>query len=333
MKNKLFLLIAAAWVISPRLSPAAAFTAQDFDFEQENKAIATTSVSIRTLPDGREEFSYDVSNLPQSQRPIILFSVQVDTSSMDMTAPVGWTSPGCCINDTIRKAASGIRVARWLYDQESALIRPGKSLAGYTLTARALPGFRSFFVQSFTDKETPAYEGGDPSAEAFLFEAENFFNNSTSGVTIGPETVPPDTTTNGLVDRLVSLKHQSIPLGWLRGDEFVRELDKKLEQAKLALAQNKPVKARKRLEQFIKLLEEQRRKQQEDAREHERDGGERDENGDHKDTKPFLNDNAFFLLNVNAEFIVSKLPAKPTDESDDDRDSEGGIKPEKRDGK
>jgi len=152
MKNKLFLTIVAVWMISPRLSPAAAFTAQDFDFEQENKAIARTSVSIRTLPDGREEFAYDVTNLPRSQRPIILFSVQVDTSPMDMAAPAGWTSPGCCINDTTRKAASGIRVTRWLYDQESALIAPGKSLAGYKLTARALPGFRSFFVQSFTDK-------------------------------------------------------------------------------------------------------------------------------------------------------------------------------------
>jgi len=229
--------------------------------------------------------------------------------------------------------------ASWFWGTLTAgKISPGQSMSGFVMQSRGVPGIRRFDVSAYCESgvNSPGIDEVATDAEALqITNQENaaalacFFK----GMTIGPVSPPSLTDPVKLIDFLSSQKEQAASMGWLRGDEFVRELDKKLEQAKLALVQNKLGKARKRLEQFIKLLKDQRQKQQEDAREHKRGEGERDENGDHKNAESFLNDNAFFLLKVNAEFIISQLPAKPTDESGDDRDSEGGIKPEKRDGK
>ena len=132
---------------------------------------------------------------------------------------------------------------------------------------------------------------------------------------VGPSTFT-FTDAPSAIDRLISLKHQSVSLGWLRGDEFIKKLDKKLDQAKKALSKNKPFQARKKLEQFIKALDEQRKEQM--KRQHEASEKGKEKREEHaREDKRFINDNAFFLLKVNAEFIVSKLPAKPKDKDEE----------------
>lgn len=138
------------------------------------------------------------------------------------------------------------------------------------------------------------------------------------------QTIAPSTFTFtdifSAIDRLIALKHQSASLGWLLGAEFIRDLDEKLDQAKAASALGKNFKARKKLEQFIHELEERRKEQM--ARQHEASEKGKDEKAERAEgPKTFLDDNAYYLLKVNAGFIVSKLPAKKHGE---DADEKGG---------
>ncbi|OGR97712.1 MAG: hypothetical protein A2V88_03470 [Elusimicrobia bacterium RBG_16_66_12] len=118
------------------------------------------------------------------------------------------------------------------------------------------------------------------------------------------------------MDRLISLKHQVASLGWLGNAKFVLQLDKRLDQAKAALARDKKKLARVRLSQFVHELEKAHKDHGDDRHDKHEDG--RDKNkGDDRDKK-FVNDDAFQLLKINAEFIMAKLPAKAKDKDEED---------------
>ncbi|NNN06475.1 MAG: hypothetical protein HKL90_11290 [Elusimicrobia bacterium] len=103
-------------------------------------------------------------------------------------------------------------------------------------------------------------------------------------MTVGP-TQPLSLTDIGqLLDFLASLKHQAVSLGWIYGpgsDGIVQSLDAKLTAAKASAASGDDKTAINQLNAFINELQAQR--------------------GKH------LNDNAFYLLQANAQFILSKL--------------------------
>lgn len=316
------ILVAFLVVCSPRY--VGAFTAQDFGFEQMNKATATVSVGVNSLSNGEVEYSYAVTNVATSARPINLFYIQMDiqVSSLGTSNPNNWGALDCCARDSVRKNATGIAAAGWLYAAPEARIAPGNSLAGFKIRGKNIPAIKRFFVQSQSSDSTPDGEPGNPEEESAVTELTDFFNDSTSGLTLGPDPVPDPLDLSALIDRLISLKHQSASLGWLRGDELIKQLDKKLEQAKKALAEGKGFKARKKLEQFVKKLEHQRKEQQERQKEASENGKEKREEHAQED-KRFIDDNAFFLLKVNAEFIISKLPEKPKDkEEEEERETE-----------
>ena len=109
------------------------------------------------------------------------------------------------------------------------------------------------------------------------------------------------------LDRLIALKHESASLGWLRGEELIENLDRKLDLAKAALSRNQTHQARQHLEQFIQTLEQQRDLQLKRQQEASEQGKEQREARPQED-KRFMDDNAFYLLKANAEFIISRLP-------------------------
>ncbi len=107
---------------------------------------------------------------------------------------------------------------------------------------------------------------------------------SATGFTIGPVSPPSLTDPVQLLDFLISLKHQAASLGWIFGpgsSGIVKSLDAKLDAAKASVARGQNKTASNQMNAFINELQAQR--------------------GKH------FNDNAFFLLKVNAEFIISKL--------------------------
>lgn len=134
---------------------------------------------------------------------------------------------------------------------------------------------------------------------------------------IGPSTFT-FTTPSTAVDRLIALKHQSASLGWLGNAKFVLKLDKRLDQAKAALARDKKKLARTRLSQFVHELTKAHDKHGGDHRDKHEDDDENNKDDDRD--KKFVNDEAFQLLKINAEFIISKLPEQPKD-NDEEKES------------
>jgi hypothetical protein len=324
-------------ICSPR--HVSAFTAQDFGFEQMNMATATVSVGVNSLSHGEVEYSYTVTNVATSARPINLFYIQMDVhvSSLSTSNPNNWGVLGCCARDTVRKNATGIAAAGWLYATPAALIAPGNRLAGFKIRGKSIPAIKRFYVQSESSDETPDGEPGSPEEEAAVTELTDFFNDSTSGLTLGPDPLPVVIDLPALINRLIGLKHEVSSLGWLGNAKFVAKLDKRLDQAKAALTRDKKKLARVRLTQFVHELT----KAHDDHRDNHEDDRGKDKDGSRD--KKFVNNEAFQLLKLNAEFILSKLPAKAKDkdeedecrraqgEKDDDHD-DGGKKGKGRDG-
>jgi hypothetical protein len=161
----------------------------------------------------------------------------------------------------------------------SFLIRPGKSLQGFILQSRGLPGMRTIiFHPEFI--QTPVEEADEASVTRVRSIEQQIKFNST---TIGPN-APKSFAPISLIDRLISLKHQSVSLGWIFGpgsDGIANSLDAKLDAAKDSVARGNNTAAKNQLNAFINDLDAQR--------------------GKH------VNDNAYFLLKTNAQFIISKL--------------------------
>lgn len=308
--------VAISLLLLPSLGSAAKkMTPEDFGIELQNKVTAEVLVVVRPLQDGKVEYEYTLRNSTMSQQALEGFFVQVDVNvtKVDMLPAPGWDVGGCCISNG-RK-----RVVDWLPGSAFPLIRPGDALGGFRLRLKSLPAVKDFHAQGFTTKDLAPAEGLTDEDYQRLGELQSTFANSFSAKTLGPDPVPEVVDPSSLIDRLISLKRQAASLGWITGEKFIRKLDKRLEKAKRALSRNKPFVARAKLKQFIRDLEHQRRKQQK-REEHEDEHGERNEKSEglhgHK-LKAFLNDNAFFLLQVNAEFTLSKLPEKPKDKDED----------------
>jgi len=204
-------------------------------------------------------------------------------------------------------------------------ISSGQSFGGFVMQSRGIPGIRSFAVSAFCEPgvNSPGIDEVATDTEALqITNQENMAALAClfRGMTIGPVSPPSLTDPSVLIDFLISQKHQSASLGWLRNDDFVKDLDEEIDQAKKAIVKGHGFLARRKVEGFIKKLKDQKKKQLYER--HDRD--ERDNRRDEKDrdlrkSESFINNNAYFLLKADAEFIISKLPSKPTDRDDDGR--------------
>ncbi|MBI4050916.1 MAG: hypothetical protein HY400_00260 [Elusimicrobia bacterium] len=169
--------------------------------------------------------------------------------------------------------------ARWSAVESQAQIAPGKVLGGFTLQSRGIPGIRSMALHPLFE-QTPVEEATAEDVARIRSIADQIKLTTSTIGPIAPRSLEPST----LIDNLISLKHQSVSLGWIFGpgvDGIVKSLNAKLEAAKAAVKRNQDKTAINQLKAFIKELEALRGKK--------------------------LNDNAYFLLKVNAEFIVAKL--------------------------
>ena len=267
--------------------PVQAWTqsAEDFGFELRNKVTAQILVDVSSLADGSVAYTYEIRSSSASIQSIATFALQLDVSisSANVVSPSGWESLGCCVTDTRRTAKTGIKAIEWGPTADDRFIRPGASSGGFKLTAKSLPAPKLFYVEGYTRNDIPE---GEPTEEEtqVLIDLQDPFNNSFSGQTLGADPIPLVIDIASLIGRLISLKHQSVSLGWIFGpgsDGIVKSLDAKLDAAKAAVARGQNKAASNQLNAFINELNALRGKK--------------------------LNENAFFLLKVNAEFILSKL--------------------------
>ncbi|NNN04713.1 MAG: hypothetical protein HKL90_02315 [Elusimicrobia bacterium] len=174
-------------------------------------------------------------------------------------------------------------------------LQPGKSLTNLGLISTFLPGPTTFYAQGWvipaTQEQIDAKLGASPATEPSGRQLQAIYpaalpinKNSFHGLTIGPMQSPVGLTPAALVDRLAALKHQALTLGWISGpgaEGVVQSLDAKLTAAKAALARGDAKAAEGQLTAFINELNAQHGK--------------------------LIDDNAFFMLQANAQFILAKL--------------------------
>lgn len=280
-------------------------------------------IDIATLPGGITLSSDGLINSATGYSGIGVLSLSSEVENT--TIPVGFESQP----EGWDSGPSAELTAGWYGPLPPGVpISPGQSLGLFVLTSHGLPGVRRFTVEPSYDPDDfikGNIDDADSDEEAQqIVDLDNAIQRAIQfqGITIGPIRPPSLTDLTQLINFLISLKHQSVSSGWLSGEEFINQLDKKLEQAKKALAEGKGFKARKKLEQFINELEQQRKEQEKRQHEASEKGKEKREEWPEED-KRFLNDNAFFLLKPNAEFIISKLPPKPKDKDEESESGEG----------
>jgi len=152
-------------------------------------------------------------------------------------------------------------------------IKPGNSLAGFSFESKEPPGVATFFSKGWVKipdyTEEPPAEGPPPPLE--------FGHDRFKGITVAPVVVT-DTSSGGLIDRLITLKDSMPGYGWIANQGIINSLNVKLKAAKESIAKGNNKTASNQLSAFINELDAQKGKQ--------------------------VNENAWALLKANAEFLI-----------------------------
>lgn len=276
-------------------------------FEPPTKIDPKISSKVDFIATDTFKYWYSVKNSGLAKQDLFSIGIPLETAPSSSTAPVGW--------NISYPTPQYHFVSFWpISERGGSAIVPNAEPLTFSITTHLLPDILKFRFegQEITHLAYPDEPPEDVSLAVLDIERED--KNSFVGLlSVGPSSFTFTDAAIG-IDRLISLKHQSASLGWLTGEKFTRELDHRLEKAKRALARSMKFLARVYLNQFIRDLEHQKREQEKNKkhgrgdRDDDRHGHDRDRHHGHG--KTFLSDNAYYLLKPNAEFIVSKLPAK-----------------------
>jgi hypothetical protein len=167
--------------------------------------------------------------------------------------PVGSTTPNnWSCSYTVRNGGG----YGWGSNDSPYRIKPGSSLGGFSLSSYGPPGIQNVIVEPaiYYNKLPEKYE--DPDLLAALEE-----NVKWSGKTIGPTAPPKVFVASDFINNLISLKDQSLSLGWIKEKGVANSLDVKLNDAKKKIAAGDNKTAKNILSAFQNELQAQNGKQ------------------------------------------------------------------------
>jgi len=216
---------------------------------------------------------YTLTIDPASEQHARVFVVQARAPVVSVRAPEparSWVTVG---------PQPGDSVAFWGSASRQQDVAPGVSRPGFELRARGLPGVARFWVEGRYDAPTVS-----PADEDRVAEAPRVEDNSFTGLTIGIESVDIPAA-SGLLARLRGLVTRSCGLHWVTTEGVCHSLEVKLDQAQASLERGNAAAARAQLEAFLNELDAQHGP----------------EPGKH------VTDNGFWLLKINAAYVVSRL--------------------------
>jgi hypothetical protein len=136
----------------------------------------------------------------------------------------------------------------WGAEDNPSLIVPGKSLTGFALTSYGLPAIRDALVQPWIELDHLPQEYSENALKtAALKDKVRWL-----GKTIGPKFPSKAFVPAGFLDYMISIKDQSVSLGWIKGKHLENELDEIFKRAKRNLG---PCEQRELKEDIKKLVE------------------------------------------------------------------------------
>lgn len=168
------------------------------------------------------------------------------------------------------------KVISWGAISLKSPISPQSSLSGFSFSTGALPGINTTFTRGFVEV-LPHVEH----VTTDLPPPPDPFEDSIKVKTVGPDILPDALRSDQLIDRVVTLKEQAFQLRWIDNQGVANSLNKKLSVAKVRIQTGQKAAGINVLHAVIHELQAQQ--------------------GKH------VNDNAFYLLKANAEFLIFKI--------------------------
>lgn len=254
-------------------------------------------------------YQYRVTNNATSEQSAESFEVVVDDSRMnrggtlrDLDGPRtgSWSKGWVVLNQPLGRTVTGWSAGKYdptdLQKTPTGLLLPGETAEGFRYTSKGLPTVQAFYVQGYVRplNETELMEA------ATQLTGKHYGNSgevpdeivnqlippphldSFSGTTIGAQVLSAqDSRPAPLAARLIRLKDQAAGLGWIKDPGTVTSLNQKLRSVQTALRRGRTKAAKGALNAFLNEIEAQR--------------------GVH------LDDNAYYLLKANAEYLISRL--------------------------
>lgn len=158
-------------------------------------------------------------------------------------------------------------------------VRPGERKAGFSFSGTGIPAVVSFWAQGYYPPLPATLQN-----EASLPPEPSVYENSVRGFAVGLE-LPSDASPPGLVVRSLSLLRSVCDMGWITSAGVCHSLQVKLDAASKFVGRGDTPSAKGPLGAFLDELAAQRGP----------------EPGKH------VTENAYWLLKINAEFLVSRL--------------------------
>ncbi len=237
----------------------------------------TAVVSLDSVAPGGAgvlSFRYRLENRPGSEQSARILMIETRVPVLDLVAPEParlWVHAGPQTADSL---------AFWGSASREQDVRPGSARTGFTLVATSgLPGVVHFWVQGRFDVPTVTEAQEDSVAEVPRVE-----DNSFAGLVAGPVLVT-DFSPGALLARLSGLHTQVCEIGWITNAGVCHSLEAKLDAARTSLGRGDTQSTKGQLGAFLDELAAQRGP----------------EPGKH------VTANAYWLLKINAEFLLSRL--------------------------
>jgi FIMAH domain-containing protein len=293
-----FLGLTALLLAAPSGGAGQTGTFPDVSIARSDLRIRSIAIDVGTLT-----YRYEVVNPASSNAGVA--SVALDVSATRLLRPGMLATTGFFLGDGTRTAVDAVvghvpigmdipsdwggqvsaqGFAEW-YARGPGLTATRPVPAGgqndeFVLRSTYLPGIRLFRLLPEYPFICCAFPVGDPRNDTS--HVKSAFDFRMEGSTIVPRYAPEEVSLGLLAD----LESQVCTLEWISSDGVCHSLQVKLDQARLALSQGRTESAKGQLGAFVEEL----------AAQHGPEPGKH------------VNDNAYWLLKVNAEFLAARLP-------------------------
>ncbi|HUI30329.1 MAG TPA: hypothetical protein VLX91_08930 [Candidatus Acidoferrales bacterium] len=180
-------------------------------FEPGNKIKVIVTATTQRDSSAQLRYSYIVTSLPQSQQKVWQFYIISRVPRINITHshnPARWKLG--------LPEENSIVELRWGTPGGNEIL-PGKSLSGFQFDANGLPGVIDYYSEGYAPP--PAWPGDVEEESIPGYDDLTPYGPGIVGKTIGPVNPPSPFVPLDFLDTLISYKHQSVTLGWLKEDK------------------------------------------------------------------------------------------------------------------
>ncbi len=238
--------------------------------------VVDITVALVTMNGDTTHVRYVLFNRAQSQESLFTFTVSAPAPVISILAPgtrTQWTA------GTVWASRS---VASW--GALENLVIPGTSTPPLEFSARGLPGIDTAWYGGNYPLSSTHEDDPDTTKYVDVPDFDPLDSNNVRTKTVGIDYIAIGTTGSALIVRLGGLRGQACSLGWITAATLCSSLQANLDSAARDLQNGRNATAKSDLRSFNHLLD-----------------------ANHGLESSTVRDNAYWLLKVNADYLIRKL--------------------------